>query len=119
MYFDGGKADLWARNGKYSGSLDSTTPRPSGGVAVYVSVVGSGSTSPFRIEGVGKPAGSAQFCDAVGSAGSLGLSSAMLGGNTSYQVTSCGYSGSIGTIRARVTLPGGAAISYDVNYEFD
>ena len=119
VYFDGGKADLWAKNGKYSGGLDSSTPRPTGGVAVYVSVVGSGSTTPFRIEGVSKPAGSTQFCDAVGSSGSLGLSSAMLGGNSSYQVTSCGYSGSIGTIRAKVSFTGGAAITYDVNYEFD
>lgn len=119
VYFDGGKADLWAKNGKYSGGLDSSTPRPTGGVSVYVSVVGSGSTTPFRIEGVSKPAGSTQFCDAVGSSGSLGLSSAMLGGNSSYQVTSCGYSGSIGTIRAKVSFTGGAAITYDVNYEFD
>jgi hypothetical protein len=34
-------------------------------------------------------------------------------------VTNCSLSGSIGTIRATVTLVGGAAISYDVYYEFD
>jgi hypothetical protein len=119
VYFSGGKADLWAKNGKYSGSLDSGASQPSGGASLYVSVMGSGTTSPFRLEGVSKPASSTEFCNAVGGTGALALNSSMLGGYGSYQVTNCSLSGSIGTIRATVTLAGGAAISYDVYYEFD
>ena len=119
VYFAGGKADLWAKNGKYSGSLDSGASQPSGGASLYVSVMGSGTTSPFRLEGVSKPSSSTEFCNAVGGTGALALNSSMLGGYGSYQVTNCSLSGSIGTIRATVTLAGGAAISYDVYYEFD